>query len=182
MSSGPNGPADDPRAADAGEQLSEEQLRAAYEEELSRLTTSDLALQAAVSLLNLGGRRLGLSGEAGQPLEGERDLEQVRDAIDSVSGLLEVLERRRPSELRPLRDALAQLQMAYAREASAAHASKQTASAEQPEAQGGAAREGSGEPASGAQPDGGGDAARQPDGSPAPGPAESSGRLWVPGR
>jgi hypothetical protein len=104
-----------PGAGEGSRQPSEEELRAAYEEELSRITTADLALQAAVSLLNLGGRRLGLATAAGTPPEGERDLEQVRDAIDSVRGLLEVLERRRPGELGPLRDALSQLQMAYAR-------------------------------------------------------------------
>ena len=42
---------------DAG-QPSEEELRAAYEAELSRITTTDMMAQAAVSLLNLGARRL----------------------------------------------------------------------------------------------------------------------------
>ncbi len=95
---------------------SEEELRAAYEAELSRITTADMILQAAVSLLNLGGRRLGLAPGS----EGERDLEQVRDAVDCVRALLGILERSATAqELRPLRDALSQLQMAYAREAQA---------------------------------------------------------------
>ena len=38
---------------------SEEELRAAYEAELSRITTTDVIAQAVVSLLNLGARRLG---------------------------------------------------------------------------------------------------------------------------
>ena len=63
--------------------------RAAYEAELSRITSADMILQAAVSLLNLGGRRLGLAPGA----EGERDLEQVRDAVDGVRALLGILER-----------------------------------------------------------------------------------------
>jgi hypothetical protein len=159
-------------------QPSEQELREAYEAELSRITSTDMIMQATVSLLNIGGRRLGLSPGA----KGERDLEQVRDAIDGVRALMGVLERTAPRELRPLRDALSQLQIAYAREAQAS--------------------------ASGAQP-GGGDTQRgepaQPSGAPAgpagqgqpetkrnppqgddkpsgPGPAESSGRLWVPGR
>ncbi len=42
-------------AGSAQGQPSEEELRAAYEAELSRITSADLMLQAAVSLLNLGG-------------------------------------------------------------------------------------------------------------------------------
>jgi hypothetical protein len=145
-------------AAQAG-QPSEEELRAAYEAELSRITSADMILQTAVSLLNLGGRRLGLAPGA----EGERDLEQVRDAVDGVSALLAILERSAPQEMRPLRDALAQLQMAYAREAQAGgSATEQSSQPQQPAAE---------EPAKPAA-----------EGKPGAGPAESSGRLWVPGR
>jgi hypothetical protein len=139
-------------------QPSEEELRAAYEAELSRITSAEVILQTTVSLLNLAGRRLGLAGPDG----GERDLEQVRDAIDAVRGLMPVLERRMAKDLGPLRDALSQLQMAFAREAGAAGG------------EGAAAQ-----PAGGRQP-----ASRQPE-KPQPGnpgPAQSSGRLWVPGR
>ncbi len=94
---------------------SEEEMRAAYEAELKRITSAEMVIQTVVSLLNLGGRRLGLGQEGAE----ERDLEQVRDAIDAVRGLMPVLERRLPGELGPLRDALAQLQMAFAREANA---------------------------------------------------------------
>jgi hypothetical protein len=145
-------------AGDRSGERSEEELRAAYEAELSRITSMDVILQTAVSLLNLGGRRLGLT----QGAEGERDLEQVRDAIDGVRALLGVLERSAPAqELRPLRDALSQLQMAYAREA---HAGGGASS--------GAPRERSAEQKN----------APATEGKPAAGPAESSGRLWVPGR
>ena len=110
--------------AGAAGQPSEEELRAAYEAELSRITSADMVLQATVSLLNLGARRLGLVGgpDPAAPEQGtpERDLEQVRDAIDAVRGLMPVVERRAPQEARPLRDALSQLQMAYAREAQSA--------------------------------------------------------------
>ncbi|HWX44749.1 MAG TPA: hypothetical protein VNY52_05460 [Solirubrobacteraceae bacterium] len=139
-----------------------------------------MVLQATVALLNIGARRLGLlggpEGAAGQPSP-ERDLEQVRDAIDAVRGLMGVVERRAPQEARPLREALSQLQMAYAREAQAA-APAQGQAAGQPPA-GGQAQPGAAPSAGGPQ----GTPAGQPAaGKPGPGPAESSGRLWVPGR
>ena len=49
---GPAGGA--PSAPGAQGQPSEEELRAAYEAELSRITSAELMLQAAVSLLNIG--------------------------------------------------------------------------------------------------------------------------------
>jgi hypothetical protein len=162
------------QAQPSEEDRSEIGQRAAYEAELSRITSADMILQAAVSLLNLGGRRLGLSPGA----EGERDLEQVRDAVDGVRALLGILERSvAAQELRPLRDALAQLQMAYAREAQAG--GRAEPSAQQPAAgpSAPAAAGSSGAPASTDRP-----ATPPEQGKPAAGPAESSGRLWVPGR
>ena len=92
---------------------SEEELRAAYAAELRRITAPELILQTTASLVNVGAYRLGLAG--GDP--SERDLDQVRDAIDGVRALLPILERRGGAEqLAPLRDALSQLQLAYARE------------------------------------------------------------------
>jgi hypothetical protein len=139
---------------------SEEELRAAYEAELSRVTSADLIVQTVVSLLNVGGRRLGMAAGS----QAERDLEQVRDAIDGVRGLMPVLERHMPGpQLRPLRDALAQLQMAFAREAGA---KPQEGPAEKPAER----------PVTLQQP------AAAADANKSPGPAEASGRLWVPGR
>ena len=150
------------------EDRSEIDQRAAYEAELNRITSSEMILQTAVSLLNIGGRRLGLTAPGGSPTGAERDLEQVRDAIDGASALLPVLERRMPRELGPLRDAIAQLQMAYAREAqSAANATPATAQAP---------------PAEQAKPTEKEDGQPQGESSPGPGPAQTSGRLWVPGR
>jgi hypothetical protein len=134
-----------------GEQPSEEELRAALEEQLRRLTVDDLLIQSTVSLINLAGRRLGLGPDG----EEDRDLEQVRDAIDAVTALLPVLERRGGTEqLRPLRDALAQLQMEYAR----------LARGDQGTGGPGEAPPGNAPPQAGAP------------------PAQSSGRLWVPGQ
>ncbi len=95
-----------------GPEPTEEELRAAFEEQLRHVTVADVLIQTAVSLVNLAGRRLGL-GPGG---EAERDLAQVRDGIDAVRGLLPVLERYdSPETLKPLRDAIAQLQLEYAR-------------------------------------------------------------------
>jgi hypothetical protein len=155
----------------ASGQPSEEELRAAYEAEISRVTSTDMILQAVVSLLNIGGHRLGLSSEQSQAAgESSRDLEQVRDAIDGVRALLPILERREPENLRPLRDALSQLQMAYAREAGAnAPPADRPQQADRAGAQSAPAAKPT-TPASQEQPGDG------------PGPAQSSGRLWVPGR
>jgi hypothetical protein len=96
----------------AGPEPTEEEMRAAFEEQLRHITVADVLIQTAVSLVNLAGRRLGL-GPGG---EEERDLAQVRDAIDAVRGILPVLERYdSPETLKPLRDAIAQLQVEYAK-------------------------------------------------------------------
>jgi hypothetical protein len=155
---------------------SEVDQRAAYEAELSRVTSVDMILQATVSLLNLAGRRLGLAPGS----EGERDLAQVRDAVDGVRALLGILERSAPAEeLRPLRDALSQLQMAYAREA-------QAGGGAEPNAQQPGAKQHAPAPTTASEP-GTPPSPERPatgpeDGKTGPGPAESSGRLWVPGR
>jgi hypothetical protein len=159
------------RAAGEGQgEPSEEEIRAAYEAELSRISATDMIAQAAVSLLNIGARRLGPPSGDGDPEQvAGRDLEQARDAIDAVKALLDILERSIPQELGPLRDALSRLQMAYAREIQpGAPASSADASS------GGG--DGSAQPAPGESPDQHGER------PPGPGPAESSGRLWVPGR
>jgi hypothetical protein len=135
------------------EHLSEEELRARLEEELRRISVEDVLLQTVVSLVNLGGQRLGASPDT----EDMRDLDQVRIAIEGVRALLPVLEERDAERVRPVRDALSQLQMAYARLA--------------------------GEPGA-APPPGGGSApagGEKPPPRPGPGPARPrDGGLWVP--
>jgi hypothetical protein len=159
-------------------QPSEEEMRATYEAELNRISSTEMILQTAVSLLNIGGRRLGLApppaaGAQSTPAGGERDLEQVRDAIDGASALMPILERRMPGELGPLRDAIAQLQVAYAREAQSSAAAPSATQAPRPEQ---ATPPEQAQPA--AKPEQPADGDRQE----GPGPAQASGRLWVPGR
>ncbi|HEY1833858.1 MAG TPA: hypothetical protein VGG08_05430 [Solirubrobacteraceae bacterium] len=156
-------------------QPSEEELRAAYEAELSRITASDMVLQAAVSLLNVGAYRMGAPAAEGEEPAG-RDLDQVRDAVDGAGALLKIAERRLPAqELAPLRDALSHLQMAYAREAPAVGAGAEGpggGGGPEPGAPGGGAA-----PAEPREP-----SAQPPEDVSGAGPAERSGRLWVPGR
>lgn len=165
-------------------QPSEEEMRAAYEAELNRITSTEMILQTVVSLVNIGGRRLGLGGAP----EAQRDLDQVADAIDGARALMPILERRMPAEIAPLRDAISQLQMAYAREVRGAPAT-QAAGAPQSERHAPSSMESQ-------RGDGDGDGSSEPTlkngaegagpatdgGQRRPGPAESSGRLWVPGR
>jgi hypothetical protein len=157
-------------------QPSEEELRAAYEAELNRITSAEMIIQTTVSLINIAGRRLGLAPSAtgGDPTaeQGvERDLEQVRDAIDGATALMPILERRMPSEMGPLRDAIAQLRFAYAREAQSAPGAN--VSATTPGAQ-----------STTSQPPPAEDSQKPADDdqSAGQGPAQASGRLWVPGR
>jgi hypothetical protein len=167
------------QASGAG-QPSEDEVRAAYEAELSRITSADMVLQATVSLLNIGARRLGLvggtEGAEAQQASTERDLEQVRDAIDGARGLLPVLERREDGDSpRSLRDALSALQFEYVR------------------LRGGESGpgDGGGGGAGGSDEGGGGSGVPTPpapqppdpgDDEGGPGPAQRSGRLWVPGQ
>jgi len=147
-----------------GRAPTEEELRAAYEAELKRIRVDDVIVQTIVSLLNLGGRRAGLAPGT----EGERDLAQVRQAIEGARALLPLVAAELGPEAGTLRDALSQLQMAYAQlsgqQAPGAEEAQQP-DAEQPGAPA-PEPERPGEPA----PDAG------------PGPAQRSGRLWVPGQ
>lgn len=141
-------------------EMSEEELRAAYEaqleEQLKTLRVEDVVVQTIVTLVNLGGRRAGLAPGT----ESERDPEQLRLAIEGARALLGLIEAELGPDGAAIRDALSQLQLAYAQLA------------------GGAPGVGG--------PDSGGPAASQdpaaqtdPEG---PGPAQSSGRLWIPGQ
>jgi hypothetical protein len=148
----------------------EDELRAAYEQQLKQIRVEDVLVQTVLSLINLGSLRAGLVPGN----EDEADPQQLREAIDAVRALLPQVEPLLGPDARQIRDAVSRLQMEYARMASAGGAAGPEG---QPAPEGGA-REGEaaaeGEAASeGAQ------QTPQPEG---PGPAQSSGRLWVPGR
>jgi hypothetical protein len=94
----------------------EEELRAALEEQMRRITVPDVLIQTVVTLINLGGRRLGLAGPPEQA--GDKDVEQARLAIEGARALLPLLPQ--DQDLGPVRDALSRLQMAYVQEAEGA--------------------------------------------------------------
>jgi hypothetical protein len=145
-------------------------MRAAMEAELKRVTVNDLLLQTLVSLLNIGGRRLGTAPGT----EAERDLAQVAAAIEGVRALLPVVERSGAAadeDLGPARDVLSQLQMAYARLSGEAGAGAAPGAGPEPGAADPPGEERGEAPAESAE-----ERAKQP------GPAQSSGRLWVPGQ
>lgn len=97
-------------AGGEGPPMSEEDLRAALEEQMKHIRVDDVILQTVATLVNLAGRRLGLVNDD----PAERDIEQARQAIDASRALAPLA----PADQRePITQALTQLQMAFAREA-----------------------------------------------------------------
>jgi hypothetical protein len=136
----------------------DEELAAAYEEQLKQIRVEDVLIQTLVSLLNLGGRKAGL-GAGGIPDEGERDPEQVRQAVEGIRALLPVCEPLLGPDAAQIREALSQLQLAYAQIS-------------------GVSTPPGGAPAGNVPPGQDPGTARPEE----PGPGQSSGRLWVPGQ
>ena len=122
------------------------------EAEMQRITVDDVLLQTTVTLLNLAARKAGL---AAPPGEGPApDWEQVRQAIEGARAILPLLEPRHADQLGPVRDTLSRLQVVYAQQSGAAAPP----------------------PSAGEQ------AGQEPPAPEGPGPAQSSGRLWIPGQ
>ena len=150
---------------DAGPEPTEEELRAAYEDQIKRVRVEHIVLEHVVTLINLGMRRTGLSPGT----EAERDPDQVRLAVESVRALLPLVEQSAPQQAGPIRDALSQLQLAYVK----------IGGEDSPPA-GDTPTKAPGEPGAGAA-----DRAEPESdqgGAEEPGPAQRSGRLWVPGQ
>lgn len=145
-------------AGAGGGQPTEAELQAALEEQMRNLRVEDVLVQTAVTLVNLGAQRLGLTAGPGEDPGPERDLAQAKTAIEAVRVLLPLCPAEVGQQVAP---ALSQLQMAFAREAQGGAA---------PAAEGGAA---------------GGDA---PAGDPASGQAREAdaerakarAKIWTP--
>ncbi|MDP9346744.1 MAG: hypothetical protein M3P44_13720 [Actinomycetota bacterium] len=136
-------------------QPTEDEIRAAYQEQLRQVHVDDVLVQTVLSLLNMGALRAGLTAGG----EADRDPAQLRSAIEGIRALMPIVEPALGQDAAPIKEALSQLQMAYAR---------------QPEVT-----------AEGGAPEGGGEGAAPEPEQPKPGdrgPAQSSGRLWVPGQ
>lgn len=137
-------------------QPSEEEMRAAYEQEIKRLRVEDVLVQTLVSLINLGGRKAGLA----EGTEDERDPQQLKQAIDGATALLPLVEPALGPDAAQVKNAISQLQMAFSQLA-------------------GGAPSGGGEPGGQTPPEPAQPQQPQPG---QPGQAQSSGRLWVPGQ
>ena len=143
------------------EQMTEEELRAAYEAEIKRVRIEHVLLETVVTLINLGMRRTGLMPGT----EDERDPAQVSAAVEAVRALMPTVESVAPEQAQPIKEALSQLQMAYVQ------------SIGQGPEDGGAVADPQPDGAAGA-----GAAQQEPINPGEPGPAQRSGRLWVPGQ
>jgi hypothetical protein len=153
---------------------SEEELRAAYEAEIKKIRIEQILLEQVVSLINLGMRRTGLAPGT----EDERDVGQVRVAIEAVRALLPLIEQSAPPQAGAIRDALSQLQLAFVKLGGAPDAGAAVSPAPGPQPA-------TGQPPAGPPPGvGGGPAQPEPEpGKPGEGgPAQRSGRLWIPGQ
>jgi hypothetical protein len=107
----------------------EEELARQLAEELKKLRVEDVVIQSLVQISSIGYRRLGLTSETKE----DRDLGQVRVAIETMRALVPVLQQVVPAELvRDFESSVANLQLAYAKAATEAQPARQDASPEAP--------------------------------------------------
>jgi hypothetical protein len=95
---GPQQPSDSTQPPD-------EELRRQMEEQIKQLRIDDVLLQTVVTLVNLTGRKL--------TVEEEKDLQQAGTGIEAVRALLPLCPE---DQVGPIKEALSQLQMLFARE------------------------------------------------------------------
>jgi hypothetical protein len=131
-------------------------MRQPSEEEIRALEAEMEKLTVDDVLLQTVVTLLNLGARKAGLVEGSQaDLVQVKQAIDAARALLPFVEERHGEQLGPVRDALSRLQMVYVQQTGGEGG--------EPPAE---APEGGGEPAAGE----------------GRGPAQSSGRLWIPGQ
>jgi hypothetical protein len=112
-----------------GQEPTEEELRAALEEQMRNIRVDDVVLQTTATLVNLAGRRLGLTAEPGTDPSADVDLGEAKKAIDAARVLAPLCPEEQSA---PIQQALSQLQMAYAQLAGPAGAEQQAAAPGQP--------------------------------------------------
>lgn len=94
---------------------SEEEVARRVAEELRNLKVEDVLVSVLIQISAIGYRRLGLTEETKE----DRDLPQVKLAIDTMKALTPVLNEVVPAELvRDFESSVANLQLAYAQAAS----------------------------------------------------------------
>jgi hypothetical protein len=94
---------DMPQGDPGATQPTEEELRAALEQQMKEVRVEDVLLQSVASLVNLTARRIGK--------EDERDLAQAQVGIEAVRALVDLLP---PEAASQVRNALSELQTLYA--------------------------------------------------------------------
>ncbi len=90
------------------QQPNDAEMRAALEAEFRQIKVEDLIKQSAASLINVGAFKAGLISGSPEDVE----LEQAKRSIDAAGSLLEQVAG--DDDIGPLKDALSQLQLAYA--------------------------------------------------------------------
>jgi len=94
---------DMPQGDPGARQPTEEELRAALEQQMKEVRIEDVLLQSVASLVNLTARRIGK--------EDEQDLAQAQIGIEAVRALVDLLP---PEPASQVRNALSELQTLYA--------------------------------------------------------------------
>jgi hypothetical protein len=96
------------------EHSNEDELARELAEELRRLRIEDVLIQTLITISSIGYRRLGLTEETKE----DRDLQQAKLAIDTMTALTPVLDTVVPAELlQDFNQSVASLQLAYAKAA-----------------------------------------------------------------
>jgi hypothetical protein len=148
----------EPNAPQPPEELTQEEFARALAERLGHTPVRDVVFQSLMTFLDMAAIRLGL-GPAGPEVA---DVAQARQAIEASRALIAVAEREMgAAQVRPFKEPLAQLQMAYAR--------VMEAMGEEAPAEGAADRSAAGE-----------GAAASPQPPPAAPGGDPASRLWVP--
>jgi hypothetical protein len=102
----PSGGEQAPGGQEEARQPTEEELRAALEQQMREVRVEDVLLQSVASLVNLSARRIAK--------EDERDLDQARIGIEAVRAVVDLLPDEAAGQVR---NALSELQTLYAQTA-----------------------------------------------------------------
>lgn len=105
-------PGPEPQEPSAEREPTQEEMAAMLADRLARTPVRDVLLQCMATFIDMAGVRLGM-GPTG---DDARDLQQARQAIESLRALLGVAERELgAAQVRPFKEPLAVLQMAFSR-------------------------------------------------------------------
>lgn len=98
-----------------GRPPTEQEMMAAYEEQMRNIRVEEVLVQSLASFIELGGRRAGLAGAPEQA--GEPDLDQLGLAIEVIRALQPLAKPLLGPNASQVDQALSQLQVAFAQQA-----------------------------------------------------------------